>query len=356
VFRALLSFFALSFLVFVHELGHFLAGKFLGARVEEFGLGYPPRVWGKRFGETLYSLNLIPFGGFTKFPAGDVDDVGTISGKSAPRRVVILLAGVLGNFVLGWLILSFLFATGKPTFVGRVVVTGVAPSSPAAEAGIREGEAILALNGKEIALAEDLSDEVGKHLGQEVILKVLASDCVGEQGSFFEECWREVRVVPRKDPPIGEGAMGVEVVLEGEMTEVTTSIWRAPLAAFGESLRLFKDMLAGYGKLLRSLVRERRVPKGLAGPVGVYGMAKAASGLGSAPFLQFLAFLSFGLGLFNLMPLPALDGGQVLFVVIEVIRGKRIGAHIERWINLVGIGFLILLMILVTIQDVRGLL
>ena len=204
MFKDLLTLFALSFLVFVHEIGHFLAGKLLGARVEEFGLGYPPKVWGKRFGETLYSLNLIPFGGFTKFPAGDVGDVETISGKSKPRRVVILLAGVLGNFVLGWLILSFLFATGNPTFVGHVVVAGVAPSSPASVAGILEGEVILTLDGREIALAEDLSYEVRKHLGQEVVLEVLSSDCAGEQAPFSEECLREVRMIPREDPPAGE--------------------------------------------------------------------------------------------------------------------------------------------------------
>jgi len=356
VFKDLLSFFALSFLIFVHELGHFLAGKILGARVEEFGLGYPPRVWGKKVGETLYSLNLVPFGGFTKFSADDVGGIEIISGKSKPRRAVILLAGVLGNFVLGWLILSLLFATGNPTFVGQVVVSGVVPSSPAAEAGIREGEAILTLNGREMLLAEDLSYEVSKYLGQEVVLEVLSSDCVGGQEPFSAGCQREVKVIPREVPPAGEGAMGVEVVLEGDMIEVTVPIWQAPLTAFGESLRLLRAMLAGYGMLLRSIVRERVVPEGLAGPVGVYGMAKAASGLGSAPFLQFLAFLSFGLGLFNLMPLPALDGGQVLFVVVEALRGKRISANVGRWINLVGIGFLILLMVSVTIQDVRGLL
>lgn len=331
----------LSLLVFLHELGHFLAAKFSRMKVEEFGVGYPPRLWGKRFGDTLYSLNAIPFGGFCRFSR---EEFGSGSGL---RRAVVVLAGVLANFFWGWFLLSILFAVGNPSFEGVVTVVGVSAHSPAKMVGIDEGDAILSVSGVEVETTSQLVFEVKKYLGQEVVLEVQSKD-LGEV--------RRVPVVPRENPPEGEGALGVTIDLSGQEFLERTSILAAPVRGFREAVDILREMVIGLGEMLRGLVLEFRVPQDVAGPVGIYQMTAAASKLGLRYLMQFVAFLSLNLTLLNLFPIPALDGGQLVFILVEAVRGRKARPEVEQLINGIGMVFLALLAVLLTVQDVKRLL
>lgn len=337
----------LSLLIFFHEFGHFLAAKIFGVPVEEFGFGYPPRALGKRIGETLYSLNLIPFGGFCKFQREG------FSSRSKRRRGLIIFSGVLANFVLGWLFLSFLFAIGNPVLKNlEVEVIEVDQGSPAEKAGISEGDAILSIAGTTVETPDELFEETRNYLGQEVELNVRMHKCAKAQ----EECLRKVKLVPRETPPVGEGAMGIVMGLSGEESLEKTPILTAPLRGFSESARILGEMVLGVGEMLKKLVLEFRAPRELAGPVGIYQMTAIASKLGFRYLIQFVAFLSLNLSLLNLFPIPALDGGQLLFIAIETVRGKKISDEVEQLVNAAGMAFLALLAILLTIQDVKRLL
>ena len=321
----------LSLLIFLHELGHFLAAKLSKMGVEEFGLGYPPRLWGKKVGDTLYSLNVIPFGGFCKFSRKE------FGFASCLRRAVVVSAGVLANFFWGWFLFSALFAIGRPSYKGEVRVVEVVASSPAGLAGIVEGDTILSVAGVAVDTTDQLISEVQKHFGQDVYLEV-RSDGGGDV--------RTVQLIPREDPPEGEGALGVTVEFLGQEVMEKTSVWMAPVRGFQESFNVLREMVIGLGKI---------TPRDMAGPVGVYQMAATVSKQGLRYLMQFGAFLSFNLFLLNLLPIPALDGGQLVFIAIEAVRRKKVRPEIEQWVNGIGMAFLAILAIFLTIQDVKRL-
>ena len=335
IFEATVS---LSFIILFHEFGHFLAAKVFGVGVEEFGFGYPPRVWGKKIGGTLYSLNFIPFGGFCKLSHEE------FSSKPKWRRALIILSGVLANFVLGWFFLSFLFAVGNPVFKGEVVVLKVCPGSPAEGAGVAVGDVVLSVSGVRVETAEGLVAETRKHLGEEVVLEI-------DNGGSGER--KVVKIVPRENPPAGEGPLGVEIGLSGTESFEKTSVWAAPIRGFSESVKILGETILGVGGMLKRLVFEFQPPRELAGPVGVYGMTMMVSKLGFRYLLQFAAFLSLNLSLLNFFPIPALDGGQLLFVIAEAVRRKRVRPETEQLINGIGVAFLALLAILLTVQDIK---
>lgn len=332
----------LSLLIFFHELGHFLAAKIFGVTVEEFGFGYPPRVFGKRFGETIYSINLIPFGGFCSL--GKEEFVA----RSKRRRILIILGGIISNFLLGWILLSFLFIIGNPILKGTaVVVDQVLPDSPAAVAGVVEGDTIRSIAGVAVASPDALVAETNKYLGTEVSLE-LQSSASGEL--------RQVALIPRSNPPSDQGPMGVVIGLVGVEGLDKSSVLTAPLKGFAESFRILREMTLGILEMFRKLIFELVPPKNLAGPVGIYQMTASVSRLGLRYLLQFGAFLSLNLFLVNLLPIPALDGGQLLFIAVEIVRRRKVSERVEQLVNTAGMVFLILLSILLTIQDVRRIL
>ncbi len=331
----------LSFLVLFHEVGHFIAARLFGWEVEEFGIGYPPRLIGKKIKGTIFSINLIPFGGFCGFSEDEM--------YSRPRwqQAGVIFSGILFNFILGWFFLSILFAAGNPYIEGKVSIEDINPGSPAAEVGIVEGSLVVSVDGSKVKAPNDVIFSVQKQAGKEVVLTLKDPDS-GEA--------TEVTLVPRKDPPEGEGAMGVKLGFEGEEKMEKVSVFAAPVRGFEESISVLDSMVSGVSWMLRQLIFSGRVPKEVAGPVGVYDMTAQATMLGFRYLLQFLAFLSLNLALLNIFPLPALDGGQLVFVAIESIRGKRVRSDFKQLVNAVGMALLALLAILVTIQDVRRLL
>ena len=338
-----------SFLIFGHELGHFLSAKLFGVRVDEFGFGFPPRIFGKRMGETLYSINALPFGGFVRIygeggaSTEEGDTARSFIRQPVWKRGIIMLAGVFMNFVIGWLFMSFVFMMGIPSHLG---VLEAAPNSPAAEAGIKAGDLIVEASyggntfsdpvrtEKFIALVHEAgTDEIDLTLNR-----------AGERVS--------VALRGRANPPEGEGSLGVGIADTG----VPATPFLGSLVKGGEEVAGMTKMIAvGFVSLLGQAFTTPSVLREVAGPVGVVSIASKASELGFVYFLQFLALLSANLVVVNLLPFPALDGGKFLFLVYEKIRGKPASERVQIAVNIAGFALLILLMIVVTIQDVTRL-
>lgn len=336
----IIVFFAiLAVVILVHELGHFITAKLAKVKVEELGLGFPPRLIGVKRGETVYSLNLIPLGGFCRM-AGE-EDPGvprSLAGKGIGTRLIVLSSGSIMNALLPILLFSIAFMIPTSLLVGDVQVLEVAQDSPAEAAGIVPGDTILELDGRPIRNIHDLSYNIHLNLGSEITM------LIGR-----DEAQETVSMVPRWAPPEGEGATGILV----ELTDATTvkesyPFWRAiPMGAIHsvETLILFKN------EIMRWFIA-REVPL-VAGPIGIAQLTGEAARGGLGVLMEFTAFLSMNLAIINLLPIPALDGGRILFVAIEGIRrGKRISPKRESLIHLIGFAILIMIIILVSYQDI----
>ncbi len=330
----------LAVLILAHELGHFITAKISGIKVEEFGLGYPPRLFGIRRGETIYSLNALPFGGFVKMAGEDDPQIErSLASKSAATRLLVLSAGSVMNFILPFLLLSIALMLPHDVATGRVVVEEVAPNSPADAARIKAGDTIISINGKKVASTLDLSRYIQLNLGNEIAMELERSDATSA----------EVTLVPRWRPPPEEGAIGVSVrTLDLTMQNQSQPFWRAiPLGVTRamETIVLFKN------GILSLFVGTASTD--IAGPVGIIQMTGEVAQAGISPLLEFTAFLSLNLAILNILPLPALDGGRIAFVLLEVVRrGKRISPKREGLVHLVGFIMLMALILAITFQDI----
>jgi len=330
----------LGLLIFVHELGHFVAARLVGVKVEEFGMGFPPRIFAIKRGETEYSLNLIPLGGFCKLLGEeDPSEPRSLASKRPLTRLFVLGAGPMMNAVLPIVLLSVAFMIPRQVVIGDVRIEEVAPNSPAAEAGIERGDTVLSINGQSISNIGDVIYDTHLSLGEETTLELEGSD-----GSP-----KVVTLVPRWDPPEGEGAMGISLSLVNTY-EISESypFWEAvPKGAV--------TLWETFG-LLRNEVRSwfaRGTAPQVGGPVAIFQLTGEASEAGPSYLLQFAAFLSLNLAIINLFPLPALDGGRIVFVLLEVVRrGKRVSARTEGFVHLVGFAMLIGLMLVITYVDI----
>jgi regulator of sigma E protease len=330
----------LAVLILAHEAGHFASAKAFGIKVDEFGLGFPPRLIGVRRGETLYSLNTIPLGGFTKM-AGEEDPKvpRSLASKGVGTRVIVLSAGSIMNALLPILLFSIAFMVPHDVVTGEVLVEEVAPNSPAAMAGIEAGDIILSLNDKPVHNIGDLHRYTHLNLGKEVNLVVRHSDATVE----------ELQLIPRWKPPQGEGAMGVAVKMP-EVTVVSQSypFWEAiPLGTSEciETYVLFKN------EILKWFIGA--TPPQVTGPVGIAQLTGEVAKAGISPLLQFTGFISINLAIINIFPLPALDGGRIVFVLLEwVRRGKRISPKTEGLVHAIGFAALMAAILAITYQDV----
>ena len=333
---------SLSLLMVAHELGHFFLARLYGVRVEEFGLGLPPRIFGVKRGETIYSVNAIPFGAFCKM-AGEEDPAapGSLAGKGRGSRLFILGGGALMNILLALVIMSIVFTVPADVQVGKVVVTEVAPDSPAAMAGIEPGDVILRVEDVPITNVSDLHREMLPRLGEKTVI------VLGDGAP------RPVQVVPRINPPEGQGALGITVDLQ-DATTVRQSL--GFFEAVPRGLSEFWDTLAVYKNGMVSVFKGE-APADFVGPVGLVQITgEVAVQAGARSLLQAVALISFLLGVFNLLPLPAIDGGRIVFVLIELARrGKRISPKVEGIVHSIGFFLLILLLAVVTIQDIARL-
>lgn len=340
----------LAALILVHELGHFAAAKLFGVRVDEFSIGFPPRIVKKRIGETVYSIGALFLGGYVKIfgengeqSSEEAGNARNFASKSLLKRSVILLAGVGMNIVFGWLILSGVFMVGSPQ---QVVITEIAPESPAAAAGVEHEDIIKGISAEGEKLSGELSvasfvSFVGEHTG-----KLMTMDVVrGEKLLSFE-------LTARERPPEGEGSLGVTLAGIGIPKKPVLQALVSGLEATGIML---KNIFIGFGSLIKGIFVDRAVLENVAGPVGIFTLATNAGSFGLVYLFEFLAIISLNLAVLNLIPFPALDGGRFLVLLVEGARGVSVSFRAQQIINLAGLAALLLLVILVTIQDIARL-
>jgi len=330
----------LAVLILAHELGHFATAKAFGVRVDEFGLGFPPRLIGIKRGETTYSLNAVPLGGFTKMAGEEDPDVPrSLASKSVGARVIVLSAGSIMNVLLPILLFSIAFMVPHNVVTGDVVVAEVVPNSPAAAAGIEVGDIILSLNDEPVNSIGDLQIFTHLNLGKEVNLAVRHSDAAIE----------EVRLIPRWKPPPGEGAMGVALSMpDAVIVRQSYPFWEAIPMGVSECIETF---VIFKNEILKWFIGA--TPVQVTGPVGIAQMTGEVAKAGLSPLLRFAGFISINLALVNILPLPALDGGRIVFVLLGwVRRGKRISPKTEGLVHAIGFALLIAAMIALTYQDI----
>lgn len=339
----------LSALIFVHELGHFLIAKKFGIKVEEFGFGYPPKVWAKKIGETIYSINLLPFGGFVRLYGEDYleegrDHAQAMVDKPKYVRALVAVAGVVGNFILGIVLFSIVYSfLGIPSPVDYVKVDVVAAGSPAEAAGIIPGARILEVNGEKISSTEAFIKIIDENQGSQVSLTV-------DQNGRMQQ----ILLTPRQNPPEGEGAVGVAI---SSIDFKFYPLWQMPFRgvyygvqeALAWGILIVSGLVTTVSQLIAGVAPE------VAGPIGIYQITSDVSKQGWLLTLQFAAILSINLGILNLLPFPALDGGRLLFIGIETFIGKRVKPKIEQYVHMVGFALLITLMLLITFNDLKRL-
>ena len=327
-------------LIIAHELGHFVTAQVSGVRVEEFGLGFPPRVLSIRRGETLYSLNAIPLGGFVKM-AGEEDPkvLKSLASKSIGTRLLVLSSGSLMNLLLPLLLFSIAFMIPHNLVTGLVTVEEVTLNSPAAIAGIESGDVFLRVSGKPVNNIGDLHRYIQLNLGKEIDILVEHRDSTTE----------DIRAIPRWQPPEDQGAIGVRVkTVNPTVISQHEPLWKAiPLGVIAciETFVLFKNGIVS--------MFIGTTPMALAGPVGIAQLTGEVAKTGISPLLEFAAFLSINLAIINIFPLPALDGGRIVFVLLEGIRrGRRVPAKTERLVHFIGFVMLMAAMLAITFQDI----
>jgi len=338
----------LSILILVHELGHYLVARRSGIWVEEFGIGLPPRVIGKKIGETIYSINLLPFGGFVRLH-GENTGEGVTKPKHAfinmnkKTRVSVIVAGVIMNFILAVLSFTVVYSfTGIPRETDKVKIVGVAPDSPASVAGVKIDDIVKNVNGSFVGNTKNFVELIEENKGQEVILTLENNQNL-----------RDVIIHPRVDPPEGEGPIGVTIT----STEIYfPSIWQRPFFGiyygFQEAVFWGTAVISGFVKIITELF-SGVTPRDIAGPVGIFAITSQAASYGVLAVINLFGILSVNLAILNILPFPALDGGRLLFIGIETLFGKRVVPRVEAAIHTVGMIILILALIAITAHDIQ---
>jgi len=356
ILTLLVAFLSLIALMIIHEFGHFIIAKKFGVKVEEFGIGYPPRLFGKKFGETLYSVNLIPLGAFVKIfgETADIHDAKSFSNLAIWKRILIVLGGVLAFWVASIVIFSVLFVIGANVPIGdqdvagfsnvRVQIMNVAPGSPAESAGLQLQDEVISLStpgvSYKINKIVDFQKVVQENKGKPVAITV---NRLGESLNF--------NFTPRFEYPAGEGSVGVG--LERTATLIEKVPWyQAPIKGTMYCGQVTWGAIQGIWSVFANLFSGKGVPSGaeLAGPVGITIFLAKAADYGVGFFLYFIGSISVFIALFNIFPIPALDGGKFVFLVIEKVMGKPVPAHWEQKVTVFFFILLITASIFVTVK------
>ncbi|MSU56491.1 MAG: RIP metalloprotease RseP [Candidatus Taylorbacteria bacterium] len=352
----------LGALVFVHELGHFISAKKAGIRVDAFALGFPPKVIGKKVGETQYDLNLIPFGGYVKIFGEDGDAVAgeAVSEEDKKRsfvakpryiQAIVLASGVFGNIIFAWLLISIGFMSGIPSAVtGRyanhvqhpaLTITSVLPDSPAARAGLRSGDRILALSDPTRLFKETDADTAREFISI-------------SKGALTLEYGRGQETLQTQIEPVSgivEGKVAIGVSLD-TIGVVSFGFFRSLFEGALMTWDLLREVTVGLFGFLKEAVLGQADLSSISGPVGIAGLVGEARVLGVVYLLSFTAFISINLAVINLLPIPALDGGRLLFLAIEGFTRRTIPAKFTRIVNTGGFILLIAFMLFITYRDI----
>jgi regulator of sigma E protease len=354
----------LSFLILGHEAGHFFVAKAFGLKVDEFGIGFPPRIVAKKFGDTEYSINWLPFGGFVRISGergefeaispeegnagasgvgaqiaapqpemSDADKARLFYNQPAWKKSVIVLAGVFMNFILGWLLIAAVFMVGVPQ---TLVISGTEAGSPAAAAGIQSGDVI-----KGYTDSQSFINYINANKGTPVTVTVIRND---KDMNFT--------ITPRVNAPADQGALGVALEEGGAARE---NFFRALWDGLQDAAIISWLTLQAFYELLKQIFVHASIPADVVGPVGIFGIAEETGKIGLAYLLQFLGIISINLMIVNCIPFPALDGGRFLMILVEKIKGSAMPYKVEAWINGIGFALLLLLMIVLTVRDIHGL-
>lgn len=336
----IIVFLGLSFVVIVHELGHFLMSKLFGVAVEEFGIGFPPRIWGKKIKETVYSLNWILWGGFLKInglrPETERKDLllhTSFIRQSFYKKALIIAGGVLINFFLGWLLLFIVMILGIPQ---GIFVADIKPESLAYYSGFQKGDLILNFKN-----GDEFNNYLKQSAGKEEVFKVK------RDGSE-----KDIKVI---FPEVGSKTGGILGIYYSETGTAKVGVFKGIVESFKTACNLVVSYTSGYISLIARLFTDSSAFQGLMGPIGLFSMGSLVSKAGLAYFIQLLAFLSINLMIFNFLPFPMLDGGWFIVALIEKIKGSLVSQKTEMIVN--GFGFIVLfsLFLFTTIKDVINL-
>jgi regulator of sigma E protease len=336
----ILVFFGISLVIIVHELGHLMMSKIFKVHVEEFGLGFPPKIWSKKIGETLYSINWIIWGGFLKISGmrketerTDIPSDKNFVNQAFYKKALIIIGGVLMNFFLGWMLISLVMNIGISQ---SIFVSDVKIDSAAYVSGLQKGDLIL-----DFENSKEFNEYLDQNKGAEIIFNI-------KRDGIEKEILVEL---PKERSKSGE-LLGIYY---GETGIEKSGFWESIFKGFKTTCSLVFFYLKGYASLLSGIFTDSSIFQNLISPIGLFSMGTAASKVGIAYFLQLLAHLSINLIIFNLLPFPMLDGGWFLLSVIEKIKGSPINSKIEAVIN--GFGFVVLfsLFLAITIKDIINL-
>lgn len=350
----------LAILVLVHEFGHFIVAKKSGIRVDEFGLGFPPRIFSKKYGETTYSLNVIPFGGFVKI-FGENPDEESISGPDSSRsfvrkskwiQVAVLLAGVTANIIFAWFLFSLSFSFGttmgssgiEKDFVTNqhVIITSVLANSPASKVSFAEGDEVISIKANNLPFTPKSAEEI-----QTIVKESKGSELIFHVKNGSKE--KDVKVLPEKGTTNGSYVIGISMDSVGTVKfPIHIALWEGGKL----TINLFVGITKGLVGLIYGAITGTADFSSVSGPVGIAKYVGEASDIGFAYLMSFVGFISLNLAVLNLLPFPALDGGRILFVIIEAIKRSPIKPQISNTINAIGFGILILLMLVVTFKDI----
>lgn len=345
----------LSVLVLVHELGHFLVAKKAGIVVEEFGLGYPPRMLAKKIGNTVYSINWVLFGGFVRLYGEELEETrsrpkfslgNAFWAKSKKARMSVIVAGVLANFILAIVCFSVVYSfAGIPTKTNEVKIVGLIEGAPGVQSGLLEGDIVLRVNNVKIENVDQFIELINQEKGREIMVEAKRE---GEKLFLF--------AIPREEPPEREGPLGI-IISDMEMKKYP--LWQMPfygtIEGFKEAFAWIGLVVGGLGKMLGDLITKGQIPREIAGPVGILQITSGVARSGILIILQFIGVLSVNLAVINILPFPALDGGRLIFIGYELVTRKKPKPQIEHWVNFIGMSVLIFLIILVTANDVARL-
>ena len=358
----------LSVLVLIHEAGHYLAARLFGVKADEFGYGFPPRLIGfvrdgkkwkrvsgkdtKTYKNTIWSINWLPLGGFVKIKGeteNGLTDADSIHAKPVWQRLAIIAAGVFMNWVLAVLIFTTVYTIGTTLVVDEVVdgaqirdratvVTQVLPSSPAEKAGLKEGDELVKIAGTAITTSAQV-----KPLIQEIADKP-TEIIIKREGNF-----QTLQATPEKIAQIGAWGIGVGMA---DIGTVSFSLPQAFVAGVKTAWHMMVAILMAFFDIFRDLFTKQQVSQDVSGPVGIAVMTGQIAQQGIIPLLQFAAMLSLNLAVINFLPIPALDGGRAVFLIVEAIRRKPVNRRLEITIHNVAFLMLILLILLITARDV----
>lgn len=328
--------FVFSLIVFVHEAGHFITAKLTGMQVDEFAIGFGPKLYSRKYGETVYSLRIIPLGGFNKIAGmSDEEELNERSFLNKPvrSRLLVISAGALMNFLLAFLLLwGIVFSTGISSVLPDPIVGGIIKNSAAAEAGIEPGDRIISVGNTPVNRWIDIPEVIEAHQ-REVVPVVYERD-----GSRIT-----VDTIPKTDEKTGRTLLGV-------MPSIRTKyvgVGEAAHFAVNRIVDLGGMMLTGLYRMVSGTEKAE-----LAGPIGVAQLAGQAASVGFVNLLTFTAFLSLNLGILNLLPIPMLDGGYIILILLEGITRRKMPKKALYYIQMAGVIILGAMFIFALVQDI----